>query len=65
VRTLQSARGQTRHLQVAVPAAGGQVRLEVAPSFVPDANGDHRELTMRLVRCQLRESETGEIVHEV
>jgi glycosyltransferase involved in cell wall biosynthesis len=65
VRTLQFARGQTRHLQVAVPAAGGQVRLEVAPSFVPDANGDHRELTMRLVRCQLRESETGEIVHEV
>jgi glycosyltransferase involved in cell wall biosynthesis/SAM-dependent methyltransferase len=65
VGTLQFARGQTRRLQVNVPPAGGQVRLEVAPSFVPNANGDHRELTVQLVRCQLRESGTGTVIHEV
>jgi glycosyltransferase involved in cell wall biosynthesis/SAM-dependent methyltransferase len=65
VGILRFARGQTRRLQVTVPPAGGQVRLEVAPSFVPNANGDHRELTLQLVRCQLRESGTGTVIHEV
>ncbi len=59
------AAGQTRRLQVNVPPAGGQVRLEVAPFFVPNANGDHRELTVQLVRCQLRESGSGTVIHEV
>ena len=65
VGMLQLARGQTRGLRVSVPPGGGQVRLEVAPSFVPNANGDHRELTLQLVRCQLRESGTGTVIHEV
>jgi len=65
VQKLTLQRGQTSRLQVNVPPAGGHLRLEVTPSFVPQAHGDHRELTVQLVRCQLRESKTGEIVHEV
>jgi hypothetical protein len=65
VRTLRIARGQTSHLVVDVPSSGGQVRLRVSPSFVPQANGDRRELTVQLVRGQLRESKTGEVLHEV
>ena len=65
VGSLRLMRGQTSHLQVNVPPAGGHVRLTITPSFVPQTNGDHRELTVQLVRCQLRESKGGEIVHEV
>jgi hypothetical protein len=65
VGSLLLVRGQTSRLQVKVPPAGGHVRLTISPSFVPKANGDHRELTVQLVRCQLRESKSGEIVHEV
>jgi glycosyltransferase involved in cell wall biosynthesis/SAM-dependent methyltransferase len=64
-RKLHLKRGQTRHLQIDVPPAGGEVRLDVSPSFIPRANGDFRELTVQLVRCQLRESKSGEVVYEV
>ena len=65
VGALQLVRGKTGHLQVRVPKSGGHVRLEVTPSFVPQVNGDHRELTVQLVRGQLLESATGNVVHEV
>ncbi len=65
MRTLRLERGQTRHLRIDVPLAGGEVRLDVSPSFIPRANGDFRELTVQLVRCQLRESKSGEVIHEV
>jgi len=65
VRTLRLGRGETSHLQIDVPPAGGWVRLDVTPSFVPRTNGDFRELTVQLVRGQLRESRTSEVVFEV
>jgi glycosyltransferase involved in cell wall biosynthesis len=62
--TLRLARGQTGRLKVNVPPSGGYVRLDLTPSFVPQANGDQRELTVQLIRVQLRESRSGEIVYE-
>jgi glycosyltransferase involved in cell wall biosynthesis len=65
VQKLKLLSGQSSRLKINVPPAGGHLRLEVTPSFVPHAHGDHRELTLQLVRCQLRDVKTGEIVHEV
>jgi hypothetical protein len=64
VRRTSIGRGQRTTLKVRVPPAGGQVRLAVHPSFVPDTNGDQRELTAMLVKAELTES-SGEVVHAV
>ena len=59
---LNEARAATSASMCRRPVDGS---AQVAPTFVPGANGDDRELTLQLIRCQLRQAKTGKIVLEV
>jgi hypothetical protein len=58
-------RGSTQAIRVPVPQARAQMRVHVAPSFVPEANGDTRELTVLLRRGRLVERDSGAVIYEV
>ncbi len=65
IRQVRVRRGATQMVRVPVPRARAQMRVHVSPSFVPDVNGDQRELTVMLTRGQLVERESGTVIYEV
>jgi glycosyltransferase involved in cell wall biosynthesis/2-polyprenyl-3-methyl-5-hydroxy-6-metoxy-1,4-benzoquinol methylase len=65
IRQVRVRRGGSQAVRVPVPRSRAPMRLQVTPSFVPDVNGDRRELTVLLTRGQLVERESGTVIYEV
>jgi glycosyltransferase involved in cell wall biosynthesis/2-polyprenyl-3-methyl-5-hydroxy-6-metoxy-1,4-benzoquinol methylase len=65
IRRVRVRRGGSQSVKVPVPRAPAQMRLHVRPSFVPEANGDQRELTLLLTRGCLRDQDSGTVIYEV
>jgi len=65
IRQVRIRRGGSQAVRVPVPRSRAQMRVHVTPSFVPDVNGDRRELTVMLTRGKLVERESGTVIYEV
>jgi glycosyltransferase involved in cell wall biosynthesis/2-polyprenyl-3-methyl-5-hydroxy-6-metoxy-1,4-benzoquinol methylase len=65
IKQVRVRRGGSQAVRVPVPQSRAQMRVHVSPSFVPDVNGDRRELTVMLTRGQLVERESGTVIYEV
>jgi glycosyltransferase involved in cell wall biosynthesis/2-polyprenyl-3-methyl-5-hydroxy-6-metoxy-1,4-benzoquinol methylase len=65
IQRVRVRRGGSQSVRVPVPRAPARMRVHVTPSFVPEANGDQRELTLLLTRGCLLEPDSGMVIYEI